>query len=178
MPFIETTISSEIVYDGPIFKIHKHKVNTVGGGTSVRDVLEHGGGAVMIPMLNDGRIIMEKQFRKAVETEIYELPAGKRDPGETFTEAAIRELREEVGYEPDMVEFLTSIYPSVGYSSERLDIFICTGLKKVERKLDEDEDIELIPLEVDEVIEMIKKHEIKDAKTVSGVLLARTMGLI
>lgn len=178
MPFIETTISNEIVYDGPIFRIRKHRVNTVVGKTSVRDVLEHGGGAIMIPLLDDGRIILERQFRKAIEDVIFELPAGKRDQGETFEETAMRELKEEVGYEPRTVKFLTSIYPSVGYSSERLDIFLCSELSAVERSLDEGEDIDLMVFEVDEVIEMIKNREIKDAKTVSGILLARAMELI
>lgn len=178
MPFIEKTISSRIIYDGPIFKIRKHRIKTANGDIAERDVLEHLGASVMIPVLSDGRIILEKQFRKAIENVIYELPAGKRDLNETFEEAAIRELKEETGYVPGKIEFLTTIYPSVGYSSERLDIFLCTELKKEERNLDEDEDIDLIFVEIDTAIEMIKNREIKDAKTIAAILFARAKELI
>ena len=178
MPFVEKTISSRIIYEGPVFKIRRHRVNTKDSKVSERDVLEHPGASVMIAILPDGRIILERQYRKAIDEVIYELPAGKKDPGETFLEAALRELKEETGFASENIEFLTTIYPSAGYSSERMDIFICTELHEEERNLDEDEDIDLLFLDIDTVIEMIENQEIKDAKTIAAILFARAKKLI
>lgn len=177
LAFEEKTISSEIVYEGPVFKIRKHLVETVNG-ESYRDVVEHNGGAVMLAVLDDGRIIMERQYRKALEREVLELPAGKIDPGEEPLAAAERELREETGWVSGDTRHLVSFNPSCGYAMEMLHIYVMRDLALSERELDADEDIELIYMTADELICKIMNQEIKDAKTIIGVLFARMAGEI
>ena len=84
MVFEEKTINSRLVYEGPVFKVRQHVVETVGG-EAIRDIVEHNGGAIMVAVTDDGKILMEKQYRKALESEFLELPAGKTDPGEDHT---------------------------------------------------------------------------------------------
>lgn len=177
MSFEEKTISSEVVYEGPIFKIRKHIVEA-RGGTAVRDVVEHSGGAIIVAVTQDGKILMERQFRKAFEQELLELPAGKADPNEDPLVTAGRELKEETGYTAGSVKHLVSFYPTCGYSSEFLHIYICRDLTAGQKQWDPDEDIELLEYDVDELIDMIMHGEIRDSKTIIGILFARQAGEI
>lgn len=178
MAFVEDTIESRIVYEGPVFQIRKHLVNTVDGGTGIRDIVEHNGGAVMIGVKDDGKIIVEKQFRKTLEREVLELPAGKRDPGEDYAVAAAREFREETGYTPGTVKHLLTINPNCGYSNENLGVYLCRDLVPGETEWDQTEDIDLYEYTADELIDMIMAGEISDAKTIVGILFARAAGEI
>lgn len=177
MAFVEETISSEIVYSGPVFKVRKHKVNTING-ESVRDVVEHNGGAVMIAVTDKGKIIMEKQFRKPLEKTILELPAGKIDPNEDPFNTAVRELAEETGYRAETVKHLTSYTPTCGYSNEVLHVYLMKGLTPGETNLDPTECVDVLEYDVEELLEMIKNKEITDGKTILGILLARQLGEI
>ena len=125
MAFEEKTIESRIVYEGPVFKVRKHLVTTVNGEAD-RDVVAHNGGAVMLAITDDGKIVMERQYRKALERVVLELPAGKIDPGEDPETAAIREIHEETGFIPCQVKHLTRFSPSCGYAMEKLYIYIMT----------------------------------------------------
>ncbi len=177
MAFEEKTISSEIVYEGPVFKVRKHKVKTVGG-ESVRDIVEHSGGSIMVAVRDDGKILLEKQYRKALESDFVELPAGKADPGEEPVVTATRELAEETGYYAGDVRHLISFYPTCGYSNEHLHIYICKDLTKGEKHLDRDECIDLEWVDPDEIIARISSGEIQDSKTIIGILFARQAGEI
>lgn len=177
MPFIEDTIESKIVYEGPIFKIRKHKVNSVAG-ESVRDVLEHSGGVVMIAVTDEGKIIMEHQFRKPLDKVILELPAGKLEPGEDPQEAALRELAEETGYRAGSIEHIVTYTPTCGYSNEYLYVYVCKDLTPGETNLDETESIDVVEYTADEIIELIMKKQIIDSKTLVGILFARQAGII
>lgn len=177
MAFIEDTLSSEIVYQGPIFKIRKHHVNTVAG-ESERDVLEHNGGAVMIAITDEGKILMEKQFRKPLEKVILELPAGKIDPGEEPVHAAHRELAEETGYRIGNIKHLVTYTPTCGYSNEYLYIYVCRDLVPGETNMDDTESLDLVEYTADELIDMIMSNEIIDSKTIIGILFARQAGEI
>lgn len=177
MTFEEKTIESSIVYEGPVFRVRQHLVTTPGG-ESLRDIVEHTGGAIMVAVTNEGKIVMEKQFRKALEADFLELPAGKADPDEDPEVTAVRELSEETGYIAGDVKHLVSFYPTCGYSNEFLHIYLCKDLTKGEKKWDEDECIELIEMEADEIIDKIKRGEIMDSKTIIGVLYARMMNEI
>lgn len=177
MTFEEKTISSKLVYEGPVFKVRQHKVKTVGG-ESLRDIVEHSGGAIMVAVTDEGKILIEKQFRKALEMDFLELPAGKADPNEEPEVTAVRELKEETGYSAGSVKHLISFYPTCGYSNEFLHIYICKDLTKGEKHWDKDECIELIEMYPDEIIEKIKTGEILDSKTIIGVLYAKMMNEI
>ena len=177
MVFEEKTISSKLVYEGPVFKVRQHVVETVGG-ESIRDIVEHNGGAIMVAVTDDGKILMEKQYRKALESEFLELPAGKTDPGEDPLVTATREFSEETGYTAGSVKHLISFYPTCGYSSEYLHIFLCRDITPGETHWDATECIELLEFDADELVDMIMSGEIKDSKTIIGILYARMAGEI
>jgi len=177
MIFEEKTITSEVVYEGLVFNVRKHRVITPGG-ESGRDVVEHSGGAIMVAVTDEGKILMERQYRKALEKPFLELPAGKADPGESPEITASRELSEETGYTASSVKHLVSFYPTCGYSNEYLHIYLCKGLVKGETHWDRDECIELLEFTADELVEMIMNGEIEDSKTIIGILFARTAGEI
>lgn len=177
MIFEEKTISSEIVYTGPVFRIRKHLVETPGG-QSIRDIVEHSGGSILVAVTDEGKILMERQYRKALESPFMELPAGKADPDEEPEITAVRELAEETGYTAGRVKHLVSFYPTCGYSNEHLHIYICRDLVKGETHWDKDECIEIMEFSADELITMIMNGEIEDGKTIIGILFARQAGEI
>ena len=177
MIFEEKTISSEIVYEGPVFRVRKHRVETVDG-EGVRDIVEHIGGSLLVAITDEGRILMERQYRKAYEKALLELPAGRTDPGEAPEVTAARELQEETGYIAGSVKHMLTFYPTCGYSNETLHIYICRDLTPGETHWDDSECLELLEFEPDELIDMIMRNEIKDAKTIIGLLYARQAGEI
>ncbi len=177
MSYEEKTISSEVVYEGPVFRVRKHVVDAAGG-QSIRDIVEHSGGAIMLAVNSEGKILVEKQYRKALEADFVELPAGKADPGEAPEVTASRELEEETGYIARDVRHLVSFYPTCGYSNEHLHIYICKDLVKGQQHLDEDECIDLAWYDADEINDLIMKGEIEDGKTIIGILFARQAGEI
>ncbi|MBR1986074.1 MAG: NUDIX hydrolase [Mogibacterium sp.] len=177
MIFEEKTIDSKIVYEGPVFNIRKHRVTTVNG-EEIRDIVEHIGGSLMVAITQNGKVLMERQYRKAFERALLELPAGRTDPGEKPEVTAARELHEETGYTAGSIKHLLTFYPTCGYSNETLHIFICRDLTAGETEWDDSECIELLEFDPDELIDMIMRNEIKDAKTIIGLLFARQAGEI
>ena len=177
MIFEEKTISSEIVYSGPVFDIRKHRVETING-EEIRDIVEHIGGSLLVAITDEGKVLMERQYRKAFEKALLELPAGRTDPGEEPEVTAARELREETGYTAGSVKHMLTFYPTCGYSNETLHIYICRDLTPGETHWDDSECLELFEFDPDELIEMIMRNEIKDAKTIIGLLYARQAGEI
>ena len=171
MTFEEKTISSETVYKGKILTLKRDRVMTVGG-ESVREVIEHSGGAVIIPMTDDGKIVMVKQYRYAAGRVMLEVPAGKTDPGEGPEETARRELREETGYTASEMRFLARMYPTPGYSKEILYIYLALGLTPGETDFDDSEAIDLEYMDLDELEEMVLSGKIEDGKTQTAILMA------
>ena len=178
MTFEEKTISSRLVYEGPVFKLRQHEVECYGGRISKRDIVEHSGGSIIVAVTDEGKILAERQFRKAFEKVLLELPAGKADPGEDPETTAVRELAEETGYTAGSVKHLVSYSPTCGYSTELLHIFICRDLKAGETNWDPTECIELCEYDADELIDMIMRGEVRDSKTIIGLLFARQAGEI
>lgn len=174
MTFEEKTLKSEKIYDGAIINLRRDKV-TVQGGTSYREIIEHNGGAVIAALTDDKKLVMVRQYRKPAGKVMLEVPAGKIDPGEKPLEAAVRELKEETGYTASKVEFLTEFYPSVGYSEEKLYLYLCTGLIPGETCFDENEAIDIEEMELDKLFKMVMSGELDDAKTIIAILMVKAM---
>lgn len=173
MFFEEKTISTERIYEGAILNLRRDKVTIHSGGTSYREIVEHNGGAVAVPVTADGKVVMVRQYRKAFEQPMLELPAGKIEKGEDPLGTIIRELQEETGYTAGKIEFLTSFYPSVGYTNEVLYIYIATELTPGATNYDEHEAMDILEVDFEEAHNMVVSGEIRDAKTMLGILLAK-----
>lgn len=174
MTFEEKTLESQMIYEGAIINLRRDKV-TVEKGTSYREIIEHNGGAVLAAVTDEGKMVMVRQYRKPAERVMLEVPAGKIDPGETPFETACRELKEETGYTPGEVKYLTEFYPSVGYSEEVLYLYLCTGLTAGETCPDENEALDVLEMDVEELYEMIMRAEIRDAKTIIAIMMVRDL---
>lgn len=174
MTFEEKTLSSEYVFSGKLIKVRRDVVTTVDG-QSVREIVEHAGGSVIAALKENGNMLMIRQFRKPVESVVFEAPAGKIDPGEEPVDAALRELKEETGYTARKIEFLTKTYPSVGFSAEILYIYLCTGLIPGETDFDDNEAIDLEEHHIDELYEMVMNGEIIDGKTQIAILMVKNL---
>lgn len=170
MSFNEKTISSEIKYKGKILNLRIDTVESVNG-ESTREIVEHSGGAVVLPLLPNKNVVMIRQFRKPLERDVLEIPAGKIEQGESPEETAFRELQEETGYMANNMTLLTKMYPSVGYSEELLYIYLATDLEPGETYFDENEDIDTYSYHIDDLYEMVMEGKIQDAKTQVAILM-------
>lgn len=170
MTFEEKTLASERIYEGKILNLRKDKV-TVKTGASYREIVEHNGGSVILPIDEDDNVIMVKQFRKPFEEVILELPAGKIDGDEDPMQAAIRELKEETGCRAENIRPLGKIYPSVGYTTEILYLYMAWDLEEGETDFDDNEAIDIVRIPFKEAIEKVIDGEICDAKTVAALLI-------
>lgn len=165
-------ISRELMYQGAIVDVYKDTMRFANGKIEEWDTVSHRmGAAAVLPVLPDGRIILVRQYRNALERETIEIPAGARDSkGEDTKETAIRELEEETGYRSDEVEFLLSLRTTVAFCDEFVDVYVAKNLVKGEQHLDDAEsiDVEIYPLE--ELCEKVYAGEIQDSKTVSAIM--------
>ncbi len=171
-----TVLSSVVVYDGPLFRVHHDKIVEPGGRTNERDVIRHNGSVVILAVdssknKRDPWIVMERQYRHAANQFLWELPAGKIDAGEAPLEGAKRELAEETGYRAKKWRPLVEYYASPGFLGESMKVFLAEGLEPGDASPEEDEEIELRLVKLSEVLKMIEKGAILDGKTLSSVLL-------
>jgi len=164
----ETRIDGESVYDGGFLKIKRDTVRLPDGKQTTREYVLHSGAVMVIPLLDDGRVVLERQYRYPICAVMTEFPAGKLDPNEGSLACAERELREETGYSAREYTFLARIHPIISYSTEFIDIFLARGLTEGERKLDEGEFLEIFTADVAQVGEWIRAGEITDVKTIIG----------
>lgn len=167
---METTISSELLYDGRIVKLYRDKVTLPDGSTSTREIVRHPGGVGILPLLSDGSVIVVRQCRYAYNDVITEIPAGKMEYGEDPLECGKRELKEEIGAEAENWIFLGNIYPTVGYDDEIIRIYLATGLTFSEQHLDEGEFLDLDRVPLSELLRQVMADELRDAKTALAVL--------
>lgn len=173
---IEKQINREEIFNGVVLHVVRDEVLLPNNTPSVREICLHNGAVAVIPILEDGRVIMERQFRYAHGKVILEIPAGKLDSAdEPPLDAAIRELREETGAAASDITYLGSIIPSPALISEVIHLYLATGITFGERELDEDEflDVELIHL--DELYQMVMRGEITDGKTQIAILKAKEL---
>ena len=171
MIFIEKTLSSEYVYKGKIINLRKDNVQSVNGKISCREIVEHNGGVGLAVITEQGKMVLVRQFRKVLEKDILEVPAGKIEKGEDPMTAAIRELREETGYSAKDMKLIGKIYPSVGYTTELIYLYLCTDLTPGETDFDENEAIDIEEYDFEELYKMALSGEIEDGKTLTAILL-------
>jgi len=166
----EETTATELIYEGRVVRLRIDTVRLPDGSTHKREIVEHRGSVAVVPQLEDGRIVLVRQFRQATGKVLLEIPAGTLDAGESPDECASRELREETGYVAESIERLFSCYMAPGYSSERMHIYHASELREAVQQTEEDEFIHVVKVPFGEVLRMIEEGEIEDAKTICGVL--------
>ena len=167
----ETKLTSEKIYSGCILDFYRDTVRLPNGGTAPRELSRHVGAVCIVPLLDDGRVIVERQFRYPVNEVITEIPAGKRNSRDEAPEAAARrELREETGITARELIPLGPFYPTCAYSTEVIQMFLARGLSFGERELDEDEFLNVFRLPLRELVEKVLNDEIPDAKTQAAAL--------
>ena len=164
----ETCIASTRVFDGHLMKVHQDTVRLPNGEQSVREYTVHPGAVAIIPILDDGRFVMERQFRYPLHRVFLEFPAGKIDPGEDPAATAHRELLEETGYVAQTLEYITTIHPVISYSTEKIELYVARGLTLKERQLDHNEFLDVVLVEPAELMRQIKAGEVSDVKTIIG----------
>lgn len=176
MNLIEKKTASELIYDGTVVHLYKDTVELPDGNSSVREFVKHIGAVCVVPITDEGEVLLERQYRYAVGEVLVEIPAGKLDyPGENWREAALRELREETGAEASELIDLGDYYGSPAIMGERIRMFLARGLTFTEQRLDEDEFLETFRLPLDEAVKQVMNGEIPDGKTQAGILRAAMM---
>ncbi|MDI6886032.1 MAG: NUDIX hydrolase [archaeon] len=163
----ERTIESTHLYKGRVVQLRIDTVSLPNGRTKMREIVVHPGAVAIVPLINK-RVLLVEQYRKAIERITLEIPAGTLEEGESPEECAKRELIEETGFNASHWDKLTSYYPSPGYSSEIIHIFKAQGLEKVS---DAEAELPIQYMELEDVQRKIRTGEIKDSKTIIGVLM-------
>ena len=166
----EKLLEKNHIFKGNIIDVYQDKVLCPNGNVATRDLVVRGEACAVIAFKDD-KLILEKQYRYPYDTEIIEIPAGKKEPGEDGSTCALREFEEETGYKGNKIVYLGTIYPSVAFVEETIHIYYVSDLVKTETHLDENEFVEVFYLTEEEVIEKIKNGEISDAKTVQAFAL-------
>ena len=161
----------ELAYQGTVLKVYKDHMKFSNGNTEDWDFIHHDGAAAVIPVMDDGKILMVKQYRNALERDTLEIPAGKLDdPDEEGIVCASRELKEETGYSSDDLEWLLTIRTTVAFCDERIEVFVARNLIPGEQHLYEDEFVDVKAYKLEELKEMIFEGKIEDSKTVAAIL--------
>lgn len=157
------------IYKGKVLTLNLETV-TLPNGTSIElEIIRLPGAAAMVPMKDDGTVVLIRQYRHAAGGFIYEIPAGKLHPGEDPRDCALRELEEEVGYRAAKLDLLSSIFTAPGFADEVIHIYLATGLMPGKQQLDHDEVLDVIELPLDKALAMIADGAIRDAKTIIGL---------
>ncbi|WP_338848043.1 NUDIX hydrolase [Massilia sp. W12] len=165
----EIRVDGEDVYQGHFLRITRDIVQLPNGKHAAREYVRHPGAVVVLPILPDGRILMERQYRYPLQSVFTEFPAGKIDAGESSLVCARRELWEETGYRADSWQFVCRIHNAIAYSDEFLDLFLARGLHAGERQLDEEEFLDTCSMSLAELLQAVQTGQITDVKTVIGI---------
>ncbi len=163
-------LSSTTIYEGPVFGIRRDEVIEPSGVRAIREVITHPGSVVVLPVLPDGRILLIRQYRHATRQYLWELVAGRMDPGETPKAAAARELIEETGYRAKRFRVFLDVFPTPGFLEERMFILLAEGLTAGEAEPEEDEKIVSRAYNRKELEEMMRGGKLRDAKSIAGIL--------
>jgi ADP-ribose pyrophosphatase len=164
----ETKVDGELAYDGNFLKVSRDRVKLPDGKITQREFIRHPGAVVILALFDDGRVLLERQFRYPNDQVFIEFPAGKIDPGEESLACAKRELEEETGYTATDWHYVCTIHNAIAYSDEHLDLFLARGLTAGDAKLDDGEFLETFTATLPEMLAMVRRGEITDVKTVIG----------
>ena len=173
MPEEFKRLNRELAYQGAIIDFYKDTVLVPNGNIVKWDFIAHKGAAAVVPVLPDGRLLLVRQYRNALDRYTLEIPAGGREGAdEPFIDCAFRELEEETGYrtQKDQMEFLISLRTTVAFCNEQIEVYVARGLEKMQQHLDEDEFIHIGAYEMDDLLDRIFSGEIEVSKTVSAIL--------
>jgi len=173
MPSFEF-LRSETLLEGRAFKIRRDHLRTPDGRATTYEILEHGGSVVMLPIDEDGNMLLVRQYRHAAAANLLELPAGTRDGDESFEKCAAREMREETAMAAGKLEKVGEFYLAPGYSTEFMAVFVATELRQDPLPSDEDEFLQVERIPVKDVLRMADRGLLPDAKSLAALFLART----
>ena len=165
MDYVEKTIKKNYVYQGKILSLRRDDVSLPDGNIAIREIIDHDGGACVL-YVRDEKVLFVRQYRYAYGESIYEIPAGKLEKGEDPKKAAARELEEEAGVKTDSLELLFLMYPTPGYTNEKIYIYYAKDGQKTTNRLDEGEFLDVVYIPIETVRQMLKNGEIKDGKTI------------
>lgn len=174
----EIKVNSRDVYSGKFLKVKQDEVRLPDGSIAFREYIVHPGATMVIPLGDDGKVVMIRQFRYPLKSWFLEFPAGKIDQGEDSLTTGKRELEEETGFRAESWRFLTTIHPVIGYADEKIDIYLAQGLSQHQATPEAGEHIEVLAFSPTELIEKVKAGEITDVKTQIGVFwLEKTLAM-
>ena len=170
----EIPFSSETIYDGKILHVERWQVTCPNGRSATREIVVHKGAAAVVPVYPDGTTLLVRQHRVAVDRVTLEIPAGKLDSaGEDPHDCAVRELEEETGLRAGRMTLLTSLLTTPGFCTEKIAIYLAQDLSQGQTHPDEDEFLSLVRMPLEEAVAMIMRGEIRDGKTICGLLMAK-----
>jgi ADP-ribose pyrophosphatase len=164
----ETKIDGKLAYEGDFLHVQKDRIRLPNGQEASREYIRHPGAVVILPLFDDGTVLMERQFRYPLDRVFIEFPAGKIDAGEDPLACAKRELQEETGYTASDWQFVCTIHNAIAYADEHLEIYIARGLTAGQNKLDDEEFLEIFKAPVEELLTWVREGKITDVKTVIG----------
>ena len=163
-------LERRLVYKGSIIDYYRDTIAVPNGNVVEWDFIGHNGAAAVVPVTDDGKLLLVRQYRNALDRYTLEIPAGGLNKGEPTKEAAARELEEETGYSSTDLELLNSIYTTVAFCNEKIDIYLARNLSRGSQHLDEDEYIDVEAWSLDDLLQMIFEGKIQDSKTICGIL--------
>jgi ADP-ribose pyrophosphatase len=167
----EIGLTKETVYDGKLFKVYRETVRLSDGRVRPREIVQHPGAVALVVVDSGGNLLLVRQYRRAADRALLEIPAGTREQGEEPEACARREIQEETGYKAGKVEKLGGFYSAPGFCTEFLHCFLCTELSDSRLQGDEDESMELVRLSAEEALAAIASGAICDAKSICGIML-------
>lgn len=165
----EETVSRETVFQGRLLEVRRDRIRLPNGGDATREFIVHPGAVMIVPILDDGRLVMERQWRYPLERVMLEFPAGKLEPGEPTLACAQRELLEETGYEGSEWALAGVLHNAIAYSNERIEIWFARGLRAGDRRLDDGEFLDIELVDVSELDRLCAAGAVTDAKTLIGL---------
>jgi len=163
-------LETKTIYEGKLFNVEHRRLRLPDGKEAQWDMVKHNGAAAVLPITNDGKLLLVRQYREGAKAITLELPAGKLDPGEDPETCALREMEEETGWRAEKIKFLMRLHPASAYLSEVIHIYLAEGLKPGKVNLDADEFVTIETHSLADVLQMIDDGEITDSKTLAGVL--------